>query len=229
MSKSIPDTSAALRVAIGEDDVLLREGIARLLTEAGFEVVFQSGDAESLLRRALAHRPEVAIVDVRMPPHHEHDGLDAAIELRRRLPGTAVLILSQFYEPTFALELMSESAEGVGYLLKERVADVHSFVSAVTRVASGGSALDAEVVARLMGRARRHGPLDDLTRRELDVLAVMAEGKSNVGIAEVLGVSEAAVEKHTTGIFRKLGVETSATEHRRVHAVLAFLSQRDDP
>ena len=210
-------------MAIGEDDVLLREGIARILTDAGLDVVAQAGDADDLLRRALAHRPDVAIVDVRMPPRREDDGLVAAIELRRRLPETGVLILSQFCEPAFALELIGERPEGVGYLLKERVGDVKTFLDAITRVAAGGSALDAEVVGRMLGRPAPDDPLRALTPRERAVLAAMAEGKSNAGIAQTLFVSEATVEKHVTAIFRKLGIAPASTEHRRVHAVLRYL------
>ncbi len=220
---------AALRVTIGEDDVLLREGIARILVDAGLDVVAQSGDAEDFLRRTLAYRPDVAIVDVQMPPRHEHDGLVAAVEMRRLLPRAGVLVLSQFCEPSFALELIGDRPHGVGYLLKERVGDVATFTDAVARVAAGGSALDPEVVARLLGRRAGTGPLAVLTSRELEVLAAMAEGKSNIGIAVDLYVSRAAVEKHVTSIFRKLDVATAGTEHRRVHAVLAYLRQRQDP
>jgi DNA-binding NarL/FixJ family response regulator len=211
-----------LRVVIGEDDVLLREGIARLLVEAGFDVAAQAGDADDLLRKGLAHRPDVAIVDVQMPPHREDDGLRAAIELRRRHPEIGVLVLSHFYEEEYALELIGERPEGVGYLLKERVGDVDAFVAAIERVAAGGSALDPEVVGRMLGR-RAGGPLDTLTARERDVLAAMAEGKSNRGIAEELVVTEAAVEKHVTGIFQKLELGPTPTEHRRVLAVLTYL------
>jgi DNA-binding NarL/FixJ family response regulator len=213
----------ALRVVIGEDDVLLREGIVRLLGEAGFEVVAQTGDADDFLRRALAHRPDVAVVDIQMPPGHGDDGLRAAHELRSQRPDTGVLVLSQFYEEHYALDLIGERAEGVGYLLKERVGDVDAFVDAVTRVAHGGSALDPEVVARMLGRRREDRPLDRLSPRERDVLAAMAEGKSNRGIAEALFVTQAAVEKHITGIFDKLELDSSATEHRRVLAVLTYL------
>jgi DNA-binding NarL/FixJ family response regulator len=215
--------SDLLRVVIAEDDVLLREGMARLLAEAGFDVVAQAGDADDLLRKALAHRPDVAVVDVQMPPRREDDGLVAAMELRRRLPETGVLVLSQFYEESYALDLIGDRAEGVGYLLKERVGDVAAFVDAVQRVAAGGSALDPQVVGRMLGRRRGGGPLDDLTPRERDVLAAMAEGKSNLGIAETLVVSEAAVEKHVTGIFQKLGIGPTTTEHRRVLAVLTYM------
>jgi DNA-binding NarL/FixJ family response regulator len=215
--------SQSIRVVVGEDDVLLREGIARLLTEAGFEVVAQAGDAESFLRRALAHRPDVAVVDIEMPPGHGDDGLRAALELRRRLPTTGVLVLSKYYEEQYALDLIGDSADGVGYLLKERIGDVEAFTNAVARVAAGGSALDPEVVARMLGRRRRQGPLDELSPREREVLAHLAEGKSNQGIAAALVVTSAAVEKHVTSIFQKLGLDASPTEHRRVHAALRYL------
>jgi DNA-binding NarL/FixJ family response regulator len=216
-----------LRVVIGEDDVLLREGIVRLLTEAEFEVVGQAGDAEDFLRKGLAHRPAVVVADIHMPPGHGEDGLRAAIELRRQRPDTAVLVLSQFYEEHYALDLIGGRAQGVGYLLKERVGDVESFVDAVRRVAAGGTALDPEIVARMLGRRQREGPLDRLSPRERDVLGAMAEGKSNHGIAEALVVSQAAVEKHVTSIFHKLELDPGQTEHRRVLAVLAYL--RDSP
>ena len=217
---------AAVRVVIGEDDVLMREGIARILSEAGLDVVGQSGDADDLQRKALAHRPDVVIADVQMPPGRGDDGLRAALEVRRRSPETGVLILSQYYEEDYALELIGDRPEGVGYLLKERVGDVDTFVQAVTRVAGGGSALDPEVVGRMLGRRRGGGPLEQLSPRERDVLAAMAEGKSNQGIAEALVVTEAAVEKHVTGIFQKLGLGPTATEHRRVRAVLAYLQDQ---
>jgi DNA-binding NarL/FixJ family response regulator len=215
--------SAPVRVVLGEDDVLLREGIARLLVEAGFEVVAQAGDAESLLRKALAHHPDVVVADVQMPPGHGDDGLRAALELRRERPETGVLVLSKYYEEQYALDLIGDRPEGVGYLLKERVGDVDAFVEAVARVAAGGSALDPEVVGRMLGRRRAHGPLDDLSPRERDVLAAMAEGKSNQGIAQALVVTEAAVEKHVTAIFHKLELGRAPTEHRRVLAVLTYL------
>jgi DNA-binding NarL/FixJ family response regulator len=214
---------ATARVVIGDDDVLLREGIARILAEAGYEVVAQAGDADDLLRKALAHHAEVAIVDVKMPPERSDDGLRAAIELRRRRPETGVLILSQYCEEQYATELIGDRAEGVGYLLKERVGDVDAFIDAVDRVAAGGSALDPEVVTRMLGRRAEHSPLAELTPRERDVLASMAEGKSNAGIAEELFVTEAAVEKHVTSIFQKLGLGPTATEHRRVLAVLTYV------
>jgi DNA-binding NarL/FixJ family response regulator len=215
--------SEPLRVVIGEDDVLMREGIARLLAEAGFDVVSQAGDAEAFLRKALAHKPDVAVVDIQMPPGRADDGLRAAIELRRVLPETGVLVLSQHYEETYALDLIGDSAEGVGYLLKERVGDVDAFRDAVARVASGGSALDPEVVGRMLGRRRHKGSLDELSPRERDVLGHLAEGKSNQGIAESLVVTTAAVEKHITSIFQKLGLDASPTEHRRVMAALTYL------
>ncbi len=210
-------------MVIGEDDVLLREGIGRLLAEAGFEVVAQAGDAEEFLRRSLAYRPDVAVVDVRMPPGHGDDGLRAALELRRQRPETGILVLSQFYEEQYALDLIGDHAEGVGYLLKERVGDVEAFVDAVTRVAAGGSALDPEIVGRMLGRRREDGPLDQLSPRERDVLSAMAEGKSNQGVAEALVVTQAAVEKHVTSIFHKLDLGPAPTEHRRVLAVLTYL------
>ena len=215
--------SLPLRVVIGEDDVLLREGIARLLAEAGFEVVALTGDAEDLLRKALAHRPDVVVTDVQMPPGHGDDGLTAALNLRAERPETGVLVLSQYYEEHYALDLIGDRPEGVGYLLKERVGDVQVFIDAVRRVAAGGSALDPEVVGRMLGRRRPDGPLERLSPRERDVLGAMAEGKSNQGIAEALVVTEAAVEKHVTGIFQKLGLGPTPTEHRRVLAVLTYL------
>jgi DNA-binding NarL/FixJ family response regulator len=211
------------RVVIGEDDVLMREGIARILGDAGFDVVGQVGDAEDFLRKALAHRPDVAVVDIQMPPGRADDGLRAAIELRRQRPDTGVLVLSQFYEERYMMELIGDRPEGAGYLLKERVADVAAFTEAVGRVAAGGSVLDPSVVGRMLGRLRSDGPLGRLSPRERDVLAAMAEGKSNNGIAKALVVTEAAVEKHITSIFHKLDLGRSSTEHKRVHAVLAYL------
>jgi DNA-binding NarL/FixJ family response regulator len=212
-----------LRVVIGEDDVLMREGIARLLAEAGCEVVAQAGDAEDLVRKTLAHKPDVAVIDVQMPPRHADDGLVAARQIRQQLRGTGVLVLSQFYEESFALDLLGDRADGVGYLLKERVGDVAAFVDAVRRVASGGSALDPEVVRRMVSRRDGAGPIAALTRRERQVLEEMAAGKANIGIAEALWVSEATVEKHVRGIFQKLGLDQSTPGHRRVLAVLAYL------
>jgi DNA-binding NarL/FixJ family response regulator len=213
-----------VRVVIGEDDVLLREGIAQLLTRAGFEVAAQAGDAEDFLRKAIAHRPDVTVVDVQMPPDHQDDGLRAALELRRRQPQTGVLVLSQYYEEHYAVDLIGDRPEGVGYLLKERVGDVDAFIDAVRRVAAGGSALDPEVVGRMLGRRRSDGPLERLSPREREVLAAMAEGKSNSGIAQELVVTDAAVEKHVTNIFQKLGLSgATPTGHRRVLAVLTYL------
>jgi DNA-binding NarL/FixJ family response regulator len=212
-----------VRVVVAEDSVLLREGIVRLLSEGGLEVVGQAGDAEDLLRKAGAHRPDVVIADIRMPPDNTDDGLRAAIEIRERHPGTGVLVLSAYVEEAYALELVSDDASGIGYLLKDRVADVEGFVDAVRRVGDGGSALDPEVVARLLGRTRRADPLDELTGREREVLELMAEGRSNRAIAEGLVITERAVEKHVTSIFGKLGLEPTAEDHRRVLAVLTFL------
>jgi DNA-binding NarL/FixJ family response regulator len=217
--------SDPIRVVIGEDDVLLREGVSRLLTEAGFQVLAQTGDADEFLRRALGNRPDVVVVDIQMPPGNEDDGLRAAQELRRQRPDTGVLILSQYFEEHYMVDLIGDRPEGVGYLLKERVGDVEVFIDAVNRVASGGSALDPEVVARMLGRRRAEDPLDQFSPRERDVLAAMAEGKSNRGIAESLVVTQAAIEKHVTSIFQKLGLAPAPTEHRRVLAVLTYLSE----
>ena len=212
-----------MRVVIAEDSVLLREGIARLLQDAGHDVVGQAGDAEDLVRKVLAHRPDIAIVDVRMPPTNTDDGLRAALELRERAPEVAVLVLSQYVEEGYAHELIGGGAAGVGYLLKDRVADVERFVDAVARVGEGGSALDPEVVAQLLGRRRRDDPLEALTPREREVLGHMAEGRSNSAIAEELVVTERAVEKHVTSIFGKLDLPPAAQDHRRVLAVLRYL------
>ncbi len=212
-----------MRVAVAEDSVLLREGIVRLLTEAGIEVVAQVGDAEDLLRKGRAHKPDVAITDIRMPPSHTDEGLRAAHEIRSELPEVGVLVLSQYVEEGYAMELLADNAAGLGYLLKDRIADVDAFLDAVRRVAGGGSALDPEVVSQLLGRRRRDDPLDELTPRERDVLALMAEGRSNSAIAEKLVVSERAVEKHVTSIFSKLDLTSSGQDHRRVLAVLAYL------
>jgi DNA-binding NarL/FixJ family response regulator len=212
-----------VRIVIADDAVLLREGAARLLADAGHEVVAQAADADDLLRKVRAHRPDVAIVDVRMPPDNLDDGLRAALAIREELPDVGILLLSQYVEDRYLSQLLAGGAEGVGYLLKERVADVSAFVDAVERVAEGGSALDPEVVSRMLGRRRSHGPLEDLTPREREVLAAMAEGKSNRGIAEGFVITETAVEKHVTRIFGKLGLGQTGTEHRRVLAVLTYL------
>jgi DNA-binding NarL/FixJ family response regulator len=215
-----------VRVVVGEDSVLLREGIVRVLGEAGFEVVAQAGDAQELLQKVSAHRPDVAVVDIRMPPTETDDGLRAAVEIRRRLPQTGVMVLSQYLEEGYALDLVGDGAEGTGYLLKDRVGDVERFADSVRRVAEGGSALDPEVIAHLVGRSRRRDPLAQLTEREREVLALMAEGRSNQAIAEELVVTERAVEKHVTRIFDKLGLTPAPEDHRRVRAVLTFLRHR---
>jgi DNA-binding NarL/FixJ family response regulator len=212
-----------MRVVVADDSVLLREGLVRLLEDAGIEVVGQAGDAEDLLRKVRAHRPDVAIVDVRMPPTNTDDGLRAARQIRTELPGVAVLVLSQYVEEGSALELLESDAEGVGYLLKDRVAEIDRFIEAVRRVAEGGSALDPEVVSQLLGRRRTEDPLDRLSPRERDVLELIAEGRTNQAIAEHLVVTERAVEKHVTSIFSKLDLATSPRDHRRVLAVLAYL------
>jgi DNA-binding NarL/FixJ family response regulator len=212
-----------MRVVIAEDSVLLREGLARLLADGGFDVVGLAGDGDDLLRKVGAHRPDVAVVDVRMPPTHTDEGLRAALHIRERHPCTGVLVLSAYVEERYAMELIAEGAQGVGYLLKDRVADVSRFTEAVKRVGEGGSALDPEVVAQLLGRARRDDPLSDLTPREREVLGLMAEGRSNHAIAEGLVITERAVEKHVTSIFGKLGLAPTAEDHRRVLAVLTYL------
>ena len=215
--------SDPIRVVIADDSVLLREGLARLLEESGFEVSGQAGDGEDLLRKVGAHKPDVAVVDVRMPPTHTDEGLRAARAIRSEYPGTAVLVLSQYVEEAYALDLLAESTERTGYLLKDRVSDVDTFTDAVRRVANGGSALDPEVVALLLGRRRREDPLESLTAREREVLGLMAEGRSNAAIAEQLVVTERAVEKHVTSIFTKLRLPASSEDHRRVLAVLKYL------
>jgi DNA-binding NarL/FixJ family response regulator len=203
--------------------VLLREGLASLLDKAGFEIVGQSGTAEDLLLKVRSYKPDVAIVDIRMPPTHRDEGLRAAKEIREKHPGTAVLVLSQYVEEGYALELLQEGAEGVGYLLKERVYDLADFVAAVKRVAAGGSALDPSVVSQLVGRRRRDDPIGELTPREREVLELMAEGLSNSAIAGRLFLTERGVEKHVAGIFQKLRLPVAADTHRRVLAVVAFL------
>ncbi len=212
-----------MRIVVAEDSVLLREGIARLLEDAGLEVVGQAGTADELLLKVRSYKPHVAIVDIRMPPTQTDEGLRAAKEIREKHPDTAVLVLSQYLEPAYALELLSESAEGVGYLLKDRVADVPEFVAAVKRVGEGGSALDPSVVSQLVGRRRQDDPISQLTPREREVLGLMAEGLSNSAIAERLVITERAVEKHVTSIFGKLRLGADSESHRRVLAVLAFL------
>ena len=212
-----------MRVVLAEDSVLLREGIARLLEDAGFEIVGQVDNPDDLLRRIGFSKPDVAIVDIRMPPTHTDEGLQAARRIRERFPNVGVLVLSQYVEPAYAMELLQESAEGVGYLLKDRVADVDEFAGAVRRVAQGGSALDPTVISQLVGRRRSDDPLSSLTPREREVLELMAEGRSNNGIAERMVVTERAVEKHVTSIFTKLGLPPDTESHRRVLAVLRYL------
>jgi DNA-binding NarL/FixJ family response regulator len=216
-----------VRVVIADDSVLLREGAVRILQEAGIEVVGQAGDAEDLLRKVRAHLPDVAIVDIRMPPTNVDEGLQAAETLRAELPDIGVLVLSQYVEESYAQRLMSSGTEGVGYLLKDRVADIDRFVDGVRRVAEGGSVLDPEVVSQMLGRRRPDGPLDTLTPREREVLEIMAEGQTNRAIAEQLGVTERAVERHVTAIFEKLGLSAGDGGHRRVLAVLAYLRDAD--
>jgi DNA-binding NarL/FixJ family response regulator len=212
-----------VRVVIAEDSVLLREGVARILADAGFDVVGQAGTADELMLKVRSYSPDVAIVDIRMPPTHTDEGLQAAHEIREKHPGVGVLVLSQYIEPAYAMELLAESAEGVGYLLKDRISDVQEFSDAVRRVADGGSALDPQIVSQLVGRRRGDDPLGELTPREREVLGLMAEGRSNQGIAERLVVTERAVEKHVTSIFSKLRLPAATADHRRVLAVLAYL------
>jgi DNA-binding NarL/FixJ family response regulator len=214
-----------VRVVIAEDGVLLREGLARLLADEGHHITASVSDALGLVEAVEKERPDVCIVDVRMPPTFTDEGLRGALEIRERWPGTPVLVLSQYVEERYATELLSGDSNGVGYLLKQRVADVRDFLDALERVAAGGTALDPEVVAQLLARARRH-PHDELTPREREVLALMAEGLSNAGIAQRLVVTEGAVEKHVTSIFQKLGLEPAETDHRRVLAVLRYLEDR---
>jgi DNA-binding NarL/FixJ family response regulator len=212
-----------VRVVLAEDSVLLREGVARILDEAGFEVVGQAGNADELLLKVRSYSPDVAIVDIRMPPTHTDEGLRAAQEIRAEHPQTGVLVLSQYVEEAYALDLLSQSTESTGYLLKDRVSDVNEFADAVRRVGEGGSALDPTIVSQLVGRRRRDDPIDQLTPREREVLGLMAEGRSNSGIAEQLVVTDRAVEKHVTSIFSKLRLPAASEDHRRVLAVLAYL------
>jgi DNA-binding NarL/FixJ family response regulator len=214
-----------MRVVIADDAVLLREGAARLLQDAGFDVVAQAGDADDLLRKVRAHRPDVAIIDVRMPPENLDDGLRAALTIRDELPDVAILLLSQYVEDRYLNQLLAHGAEGVGYLLKDRIGDVDRLGEAVERVAAGGSVLDPEVVAQMLGRSRDEGPLDSLTSREREVLGLMAEGRTNRAIAGELFLSERAVERHITSIFAKLELSAGERDHRRVLAVLAYLRQ----
>jgi DNA-binding NarL/FixJ family response regulator len=212
-----------VRVIVADDSVLVREGVTRLLEKAGLEVVGHAADREELMRKARAHRPDVAIIDIRMPPTHTDEGLQAARAIREEMPGMGVVVLSAYIEEAYALELLAEDPAGVGYLLKDRVWDGDRFAEAVRRVAEGGSALDPEVVAHMLGRRRVHAPLETLTLREQDVLGLMAEGRSNQAIADALVISARAVEKHVSSIFTRLNLPPAPEDHRRVLAVLAFL------
>ncbi|UGQ12877.1 response regulator transcription factor [Yinghuangia sp. ASG 101] len=212
-----------MRIVIAEDAAILRDGLVQLLTDRGHEVAAAVADADGLLAAVAEHRPDVAVVDVRMPPTHTDEGLRAAIEMRRTHPETGVLVFSQYVETRYAARLLAENAAGVGYLLKERVVDVRDFVDALTRVAAGGTALDPEVVGQLLGGDRRVDALDRLTPREREVLARMAEGRSNAAIAKALRITDRAVEKHVGGIFTKLDLPPSDDDHRRVMAVLKYL------
>jgi len=212
-----------MRLVVADDAVLLREGAVRLLEEAGFEVVAQAGDADDLLRKVRAHKPDVAVIDVRMPPDNADDGLRAALTIRAELPDVGILLLSQYVEDRYLGELLAEGAEGVGYLLKDRIADVERLTEAVERVGARGSVLDPEVVAHMLGRSREEGPLDALTDREREVLGQMAEGRTNRAIAGELFISERAVERHVTSIFTKLELSPAEEDHRRVLAVLTYL------
>jgi DNA-binding NarL/FixJ family response regulator len=212
-----------VRIAIAEDSVLLREGIARLLTEAGCDVVGQSPDADDLMLKVRSYSPDIVIVDIRLPPTHNDEGLRAALEIREKHPGVGVLVLSQYVEVGLAMKLLADDAEGVGYLLKDRIRDVDEFVNAVRRVADGGSALDPIIVSTLLSRERPDDPVTRLTPREREVLELMAAGSSNQGIADKLVISIGAVEKYVSAIFGKLGLPSSGSESRRVLAVLMFL------
>jgi DNA-binding NarL/FixJ family response regulator len=212
-----------MRIVLADDSMLLREGLVRLLEESGFEVVAQSGTAEDLLRHVAMHKPDVAIVDIRMPPTHTDEGLRAAQTIREEHPAVGVVVLSAHVEPGYAMELLADNAEGVGYLLKDRVSDLDEFAAAVRRVGEGGSALDPTIVSELVGRRRREDPLEGLTPREREVLELMAEGRSNAAVASRLFVTERAIEKHVTSIFQKLRLPASDENHRRVLAVLQYL------
>jgi DNA-binding NarL/FixJ family response regulator len=210
-----------MRIVIAEDSVLLRDGLTRMLSDGGFDVVAAVPDAAHLLRAVTEHQPDLAIIDVRMPPTHTDEGIRAALVIRRQFPSVALLVLSQYVEETYATDLLSEATSSVGYLLKDRVAHVRDFLDAVRRVAAGGTALDPEVVAQLL--VRHDDPFSRLTPRELQVLKLMAEGRSNNGIVAALKVSPSAVEKYVTSIFQKLDLPPTSTEHRRVLAVLKYL------
>jgi DNA-binding NarL/FixJ family response regulator len=217
-----------VQVAIAEDSVLLREGIARLLTDEGFEVVACCGDAEELLRKLTAHHPDVVILDIRLPPSHTDEGLRAAIEIRERYPGIAVLVLSQYVEVGLAMKLLADSAEGVGYLLKDRISEASEFVASVRRVAEGGSAVDPIIVSTLLSKQWRDDPIETLTPREREVLELIASGSSNQGIADQLVITLRAVEKYVSSIFSKLDLPSTGSESRRVLAVLLVLGDQGD-
>lgn len=212
-----------MRVALADDAVLFRQALAEAFTAAGLEVVGQAGDVSGILAIVDRERPDVVVLDVRMPPTHTTEGLDAALHLRATAPDVGVLVLSQYVETRHAIRLIQSGTDGVGYLLKERVGDLAELIDAVRRVGSGGSVVDPEVVGQLLGRPRRHGPLDELTRRERQVLELMAEGRSNQAIADALGLNGKTIEAHVNGVFSKLGLEPAAEDHRRVLAVLTYL------
>jgi DNA-binding NarL/FixJ family response regulator len=214
---------ARIRVLIGEDQAIVREGIVRVLEKGGFEVVGTAADARDLVGKARVYHPDVVVTDIQMPPDRTDDGLRAALEIRAAEPDTGVLVLSQFLEDRYAFDLVAEGAEGVGYLLKEKIGDLRVFTDAVRRVAEGGTALDPDVVARLVGRRNKSSPLDSLSKRESEVLALIAEGLSNAGVAQELVITTSAVERHVSSIFDKLGLHQSPEQHRRVLAVLNYL------
>ena len=228
MTSPAPTNAPGRRLVLAEDSVLLREGLVRLLRETGFDVVAAVGDAEAFLAAVTAHQPDIVLTDVRMPPTHTDEGVRAALVVREQYPDIAVVVLSQYVEENYASELLAGRAKGVGYLLKDRVADVAEFVEAMERVIAGGTALDPEVVAQLFARARRSDPLATLTPREQEVLRLMAEGRSNSGIAAALFVTEGAVEKHVSNLFTKLDLPQAGDDHRRVLAVLRYLEHADD-